>query len=191
MKRLALIGLLAIVGTAPAETKGTAGTCREVISHKDILYFEVQGDPEPSRHRLDVYQPQGKSSCPVVFFLHGGAWIAGGKDDVFGIYGYGAIGRCLAERGLVVVMANYRLSPRVRHPEHIKDAAQAFAWTCKNIARYGGDPHQIFVVGHSAGGHLAALLTTDESYLKAVGRSRKDIAASSASAASIAWTTWN
>ena len=98
----------------------------------------------------------------MLLFLHGGGWVIGGKDDYFGLYGYGTIARCLAERGLVVVLPNYRLSPGVRHPEHIKDVARAFAWTVKNIESYAGRPDQIIVSGHSAGGHLAALLATDD-----------------------------
>ncbi len=108
-------------------------------------------------------------------FVHGGAWVTSGKDDVLGIFGYGTIARCLARRGLVVVVPNYRLSPGVKHPEHIKDVARAFDWTCKNIAEYGGDPERIFVAGHSAGGHLVSLLAMDPTYLKEVGRSDKDI----------------
>src|SRR5438128_7600683 len=97
------------------------------------------------------------------------------KDDVFGILGYATIGRCLAERGLVVVLPNYRLSPGVRHPEHIKDVAAAFAWTCRNAREYGGDTQQIFVAGHSAGGHLVSLLATDERYMNHQGQRRQDI----------------
>ena len=63
----------------------------------------------------------------------------------------------------------------MKHPEHIKDVARAYAWTHNNIAEYGGDPNQMYIAGHSAGGHLAALLATDEQYLKAEGLSRKDI----------------
>src|SRR5262245_23546160 len=149
----------------------------EAKATRDILYCDTPNDPDPYRHKLDVYQPVTKKPAPVLFFLHGGAWIIGSKDDYFGIYGYGTIARCLAERGLVVVIPNYRLSPAVQHPEHIKDVARAFAWTCKNAEKYGGDPKQIFVSGHSAGGHLAALLAADESYLKREGRTRKDIRA--------------
>jgi acetyl esterase/lipase len=76
---------------------------------------------------------------------------------------------------VIFVSANYRLSPAVQHPEHVKDVARAFAWTHKNIAKYGGRTDQIFVCGHSAGGHLAALLATDETYLKAEGLSLRDI----------------
>jgi acetyl esterase/lipase len=63
----------------------------------------------------------------------------------------------------------------VKHPEHVKDVARAFAWAHRNIAKFGGDPDRLFIGGHSAGGHLAALLATDEQYLKAEGLSRKDV----------------
>jgi acetyl esterase/lipase len=147
----------------------------EVTAFRNLTYCEIEDDPAPERHRLDVFSPKGRTGAPVVFFVHGGGWVAGKKDDYFGIVGYGTIARCLARRGLVVVLPNYRLSPGVRHPEHIKDVASAFAWTCRNAARYGGDPDRIVVCGHSAGGHLVSLLATDEQYLKAEGRSRKDI----------------
>jgi acetyl esterase/lipase len=143
--------------------------------YRDRDYCDIPRDPDLSRHQLDVYRPKGQSKCPVVFFVHGGAWTIASKDEVLGIYGYGTVGRCLAERGLVVVMPNYRLSPKARHPAHIEDVSRAFAWTCKNVADYGGDPDRIYVAGHSAGGHLVALLATDPAYLKVVGRSDKDI----------------
>jgi len=147
----------------------------EVQASQDIVYYEIDKDPDRERHQLDVFRPKGKDGCPVLVFFHGGGWVIGQKDDYFGIYGYGTIARCLAERGLVVVLPNYRLSPGVRHPEHVKDAARAMAWTCRNIQRYGGDLRQIVVGGHSAGGHLASLLATDERYLKEVGRSARDL----------------
>jgi arylformamidase len=147
----------------------------EVQSFRDITYYEISNDPDASRHKLDVYRPAEKGCYPVLFFLHGGGWVVAGKDDFFGVYGYGTIARCLAERGLVVVVPNYRLSPGVRHPEHIKDVARAFDWTYRHCEEYSGDPKHIIVGGHSAGGHLAALLTSDESYLKQVGRAAKEI----------------
>jgi acetyl esterase/lipase len=86
-----------------------------------------------------------------------------------------ALGRRLARNGVGAAMINYRLSPIVKHPAHIQDVARAFAWLHKNIGQYGGRADQMFVCGHSAGGHLAALLGTDERYLKAEGLSLKDI----------------
>jgi acetyl esterase/lipase len=180
-----ILAVILILGTLTAAAGGEAkapkdkdaGKPYDVKAARDILYFDTPNDPDPYRHKLDVYQPLTKNRAPVLFFLHGGGWVIGGKDDFFGIYGYGTIARCLAQRGLAVVIPNYRLSPAVQHPEHIKDVARAFAWTCKNVEKYGGDPESIFVSGHSAGGHLAALLAADESYLKQEGRSRKDIRA--------------
>jgi acetyl esterase/lipase len=179
---VSLIALLGSVWTSARAWAAQPGTAEakpsrryHVQATRDIIYYAVKNDPERQRHRLDVYRPEGEESCPVLLFLHGGGWVIGSKDDYFGVYGYGTIARCLAERGLVVVLPNYRLSPAVRHPEHIKDVARAFAWTCHNVRHYGGDPDQIFVGGHSAGGHLAALLATDERYLRGVGQSRKDI----------------
>jgi acetyl esterase/lipase len=151
------------------------GTLSNVVVSRDILYHQAAGDPDAKRHRLDVFRPEGKEGCPVLFFVHGGAWVTGWKDDVFGVYGYGTIAESLARRGIVVVLPNYRLSPAVRHPEHVKDVARAFAWTCDNVRKYGGDPGRIFVGGHSAGGHLVSLLVTDDSYLKAEGRDAKTI----------------
>lgn len=149
----------------------------DVKAFKDIAYENIPHDPDRYRHLLDVYMPVAKGTWPVLFFLHGGGWVMGSKDDVFGIFGYGTIARRLAQRGLVVVVPNYRLSPAVRHPAHIEDVAHAFAWTWQNVARYHGDRHEIFVCGHSAGGHLAALLMTDPRYLKQVQRSPRDIQA--------------
>jgi acetyl esterase/lipase len=157
-----------------AERTGPAQSY-EVEASRDLAYCKVPHDPDPARHRLDVFRPAGQTGRPVLMFVHGGGWTIGRKDNYFGILGYGTVAECLARRGLVVVLPNYRLSPGVRHPAHIKDVARAFAWTCRNAAKFGGDPKRIYVGGHSAGGHLTALLTTDETYLKEVGRSRKDI----------------
>jgi acetyl esterase/lipase len=178
MKVLVATVLLLAMSTAgrgaPPADKAPTRLC-EVKTTRELVYYEVRGDPDRERHRLDVYSPQGKTDCPVLVFVHGGAWTIGRKDDYFGILGYGTIARCLARRGLVVVLPNYRLSPGVRHPEHVKDVARAFAWTCRNAGKYGGDPARIIACGHSAGGHLVSLLATDETYLKAEGRTRKDI----------------
>jgi acetyl esterase/lipase len=153
------------------------GAVRPVRVFKDIVYYGTPFDRDHYRHELDVYMPQGKGPWPVLFFLHGGGWVMGSKDDVLGLFGYATIARCLAERGLVVVIPNYRLSPGVHHPEHIKDVARAFAWTWSHAHKYRANPDEIFVCGHSAGGHLAALLATDDRYLRQVHRSPRDIRA--------------
>ena len=121
---------------------------------------------DPVRHRLDLYLPRGKSNFPVVVLVHGGAWRRG-DNRCCGLYS--AVGQFLASQGYGVVMPNYRLSPEVRHPAHITDVARAVAWTRACINEYGGDPERLYLAGHSAGGHLVSLLTTDEKYLAAEG----------------------
>ncbi len=146
----------------------------EVRPVRNLVYRKLyQGEDESrGKNRLDLYLPRGCRSFPVVFFVHGGAWQSGDKD-YFGVYSSFAM--ALARAGIGAVVPNYRLSPRVQHPEHIKDVAKAFAWTHEHIAQYGGRPDEIFVCGHSAGGHLAALLATDDTYLKAEGLSLRAI----------------
>jgi acetyl esterase/lipase len=124
----------------------------------DIRYHEAS-----NRQVLDVLRPKGVDNRPVVLFVHGGGWMIGDKN-LFGLYRN--FGRFLAKHGIVAVMINHRLSPAIKHPEHIKDVARAFAWTRRHIKDYGGDPDRVFLCGHSAGGHLASLLATNESYLK-------------------------
>jgi acetyl esterase/lipase len=158
-----LCPLLVLPGLAQAGSPERKSAEVEVV--RNLAYYEGP-NADPVRHRLDIYLPKGQKGFPVLFFIHGGAWMHGNKNH-FGIYA--ALGRCLARHGIALVSPNYRLSPAVKHPEHVKDVARAFAWTCKHIAQYGGRPDEIFVGGHSAGGHLAALLATDERYLKAHG----------------------
>jgi acetyl esterase/lipase len=165
----ALFGLLALCSASPLRADGPSGDPVRVV--RGLRYYEGL-DADPRSHQLDLYLPKGRTDFPVLFFLHGGGWTVGDKDH-FGIYT--KLGRCLARNGIGMVSANYRLSPSVRHPGHIKDVARAFAWTQKNIAGYGGRPDELFVGGHSAGGHLAALLATDKRYLDEVGLSQRDI----------------
>lgn len=144
----------------------------EVRKELDIPYYDGS-DADPVKHKLDLYLPKDQKEFPIVFFVHGGAWRHGDKSSFLGFYGL--LATSLARHGLGVVVPNYRLSPGVTHPEHIKDVARAFAWTHKNIGRYGGRADEIFVSGHSAGGHLVALLATDETYLKTQGLTLKAI----------------
>jgi len=152
-------------GDSPKTTSDKPFSVRIVqdLVYRDLCPGEVASK---DKNKLDLYLPRGKKNFPVVFFVHGGAWTFGDKNH-FGMYS--ALGLSLAHEGIGVVVTNYRLSPGVRHPEHIKDVARAFAWTQKHIEENGGRPDQIFVCGHSAGGHLVALLATDESYLKSEG----------------------
>jgi acetyl esterase/lipase len=140
---------------------------------RDICY---QPSPvaERSQQSLDVYVSlkaseslTNRAGLPVVVFMHGGGWRAADKQDALGIHAN--ICTALAHRGLLAVNVNYRLSPRVKHPAHALDVAHALAWVRENIKLYGGDAENIFVSGHSSGGHLAALVTLDERYLREAG----------------------
>src|SRR5580692_11542886 len=133
---------------------------------ENITYFEGLAENRAA-HQLDVYFPKGEKDYPVLFFVHGGGWMFGDKKGDLGIFQI--LGRSFAQHGIGVVAPNYRLSPRVQHPEHVRDVARAFAWTVKHVKEYGGRPDALFLSGHSAGGHLVALLATDPSYLKAEG----------------------
>jgi acetyl esterase/lipase len=128
-------------------------------------------DHDEYRHRLDLYLPKGACGFKTVIFVHGGTWSMGSKDGFLMLPGHRAAdhGRYFAERGIAAVFINYRLSPKVKHPEHIKDVAHAIGWVRRNIAHYGGDSDQLFLMGHSAGGHLVSLVTCDPSYLMAEG----------------------
>jgi acetyl esterase/lipase len=160
--------LLAASGTArSADTKKPY----EMKAVENITYFQGK-DVDKAKHQLDLYLPKGLKEFPVLVFIHGGGWRIGDKGN-FGVYQ--AIGKVFTAHGIAVVVPNYRLSPKDKHPAHIRDVARAVAWTVKNIKKYGGRPDQLFLSGQSAGGHLAALLGTDESYLKAEGLSLKAI----------------
>lgn len=137
---------------------------------KNVSYYDGT-DRDAYRHRLDIYLPQGVQKFPTVIFVHGGAWTMGSKDGFLALPGHKASdhGKFFAEKGIAAVQVNYRLSPKVLHPEHITDVARAIAWVRRNITRYGGDADNIYLMGHSAGAHLVALAATDPKYLQAEG----------------------
>jgi arylformamidase len=125
---------------------------------RDIAYASAH-----ERQVLDVYAPDGAKNLPVVFWIHGGGWQAGNKTMV------GVKPKAFMEAGLVFVSISYRLLPSVDMAALTSDVATALGWVHKNIATYGGDPTRLLVMGHSAGGQLAALMCTDEKYVNAGG----------------------
>jgi acetyl esterase/lipase len=164
-RRLALppLGLLlAAVAVLLANEWAVARASHRVA---DVAYVATSApDFDTARHRLDIYQPrQVAAPRPVVLFIHGGSWNSGGKDDFL----YKAIGRRLARQGFVGVVISYRLAPQVLVPQQADDCARALAWTVAHIKDYGGDPARIVLMGHSAGGGLAALLATGSDTLLA------------------------
>jgi acetyl esterase/lipase len=129
-----------------------------VHAQKNVPYLE--NSPE-DKHKLDIYSPSDQTNCPVIFFVHGGAWKTGDRSY------YPPLGNRYALEGFVTVVPSYRLAPKHPHPAQIEDVAAAFAWTVAHVREYGGDTNRIFVAGHSAGAHLAALLSLDHTYLAA------------------------
>lgn len=119
---------------------------------------------------LDAYIPTNASSAPIVVFFYGGSW----EDGKRRWYRY--VGDALASHGVVTLIPDYRKYPDVRFPEFMNDAANAVRWARDHAADYGGDPTRIFVMGHSAGGQIAALLACDKRYLNAVGMQPRDLA---------------
>jgi acetyl esterase/lipase len=115
------------------------------------------------RHTLDIYAPAAIGPHPVVVFIYGGGWKDGDKSQ------YRFVAAALAARGFVTVVPDYRLFPQVRFPAFLQDNAAAVAWTRQNVARYGGDPRRLFLMGHSAGAYNVAMLTLDRQWLEAVG----------------------
>jgi len=123
---------------------------------RDIRYL----DDGHARHVLDIYSPNDAKNLPVVFWIHGGGWEQGDKSSAK------LKPQWFMDKGFVFVSTNYRLLPEVDMGTLIRDCAKSFAWVQKNIAQHGGDPKRVFVGGHSAGAQLAAILCTDDRYLK-------------------------
>ncbi|MGZ9708203.1 alpha/beta hydrolase [Pseudomonas sp. GNP013] len=116
------------------------------------------------RQKLDVYRPlPAVSNAPVVVFFYGGSWNSGSRED------YGFVGEALASRGIVVVIADYRLYPQVRYPAFLQDGAKAVAWAVQHSADNGADPRRLYVMGHSSGAYNASMLALDARWLKEVG----------------------
>jgi arylformamidase len=114
---------------------------------------------------LDVYSPKDGKGLPVVFWIHGGGWQTGDKSDVQ------VKPQAFTDRGFVFVSINYRLLPSVDMETIVRDVARAVRWVYDHIVEHGGDPKRLLIMGHSAGAQLAALICTDDRYLKAEGLS--------------------
>ena len=145
---LSLVLILAATSLAPAQ-----------VVKRDVPY----ANPATERQVLDIYAPKDAKNLPVVFWIHGGGWQAGDKAEVQ------TKPVVFTDQGFVFVSTNYRLLPKVEMETIVDDVAKSLGWVHNHIAEYGGDPTRIFVMGHSAGAQLAALLCTDSHYLKAEG----------------------
>jgi acetyl esterase/lipase len=132
---------------------------------RNIPYAE----PAHERQVLDVYSPPHAKNLPVVFWIHGGGWQTGDKSSVQ------IKPQAFMDKGFVFVSTNYRLLPSVDMATIVRDVAKSIHWVHDHIAAHGGDPDRLFIMGHSAGAQLAALICTDDSYLKVEGLSLASI----------------
>ena len=151
MKHPVCLFLAWIAGAAAAHAQPVA---------RDIPYGTAH-----ERQVLDVYAPAGAKNLPVVFWIHGGGWQSGEKTMV------ALKPKAFTDAGFVFVSISHRLLPTVQMDAITHDVASALGWVHKNIAKYGGDPIRLLVMGHSSGGQLAALMCTDDRYAKAEGYS--------------------
>ena len=163
MKWLALASIAAFIVFASGCTSLSflIANTTTLTGHYERTTSHSYGPEE--RQKLDVYAPKDAQDRPVVVFFYGGSWTAGRR----GLYRF--VGAALAERGIVTVLPDYRLYPQVKFPVFIDDGAMAIAWVQQHAQEFGGDPHRIVLMGHSAGGHEAAFLAYDRELLQKVG----------------------
>lgn len=129
-------------------------------STKKIKNITYQTSVQNKPLQLNVFVPRKAKAdqLPVLLFVHGGNWNSGNKN----IYGF--FGRNFAKKDVITVIPSYTLTPNANYDQMTQEIADAMKWVKDNIANYGGNPHKIFVTGHSAGGHLVALATMNPKY---------------------------
>ncbi|WP_347557149.1 alpha/beta hydrolase [Robbsia sp. KACC 23696] len=188
------VGTLGLAACSPVGALNALTPRHTYVLQSDIAYGSV------ARQRLDVYVPRQaagtantastavagssptgddpargvsrltSSSMPIVVFVYGGSWQNGDRAD------YRFAGEALASAGFVTVIPDYRVYPETIFPGFVEDAAAAVAWARAHAADYGADPRRLFLVGHSAGAQIVALLATDNRYLHAQGLDKSMIA---------------
>ncbi len=167
MRRLAFLLCLAVISAGATETK----VIKDVPYKDDVVSLTPY---EQERCKLDLTVPVGAKGFATYVWFYGGGMKNGGKD-LRSEY-CAEIRESLAQGGVAVVTPDYRLSPKAKYPAYVDDAAAAIAWTVKHIAEQGGDPHKVFIGGHSAGATLALLVGMDPDRLKPHGLSLGSVA---------------
>jgi acetyl esterase/lipase len=138
---------------------------KSINRYKNITYRKPDISRDIDEEQLNIFSPhhhksreKDKSLKNVFVFIHGGGWKSGKKSL------YGFFGSRMARKDVVMVIIDYPLAPKAKYKEMATSSALAVQWVKNNIQNYGGDPERIFVAGHSAGGHLAALITVSNKY---------------------------
>jgi acetyl esterase/lipase len=155
---------------------GCTGTYLWVINRSVPPPANIESRVYDEAHALslDVYRPPARVArsvvaAPIVVFIHGGSWQNGSR------HGYRFVGSALANGGAIVLVPDYRKAPAYHFPTFMTDAATAVAWARAHAVELGGDPTNIYVMGHSAGAHIAVLLAADRRYLVAAGLEPRDL----------------
>lgn len=139
----------------------------------DVSYkMNPETDYERQRCKLDWYLPEGVKDFATLVWFHGGGLQNGDKTTEIAV----DLAKRFAGEGIAVVSVNYRLSPQVKYPAYVEDAAAAVAYVCKSVAKQGGDPGRVFVSGHSAGGYLTSMVGMDPQYLNSHGLTPTSVA---------------
>jgi acetyl esterase/lipase len=169
--RVALTAIAGALSACSAITFGIANAPAVFGAFERKVDIAYGSDP---RQKLDIYLPSARqeqdgapaprasvtaAARPIVIFWYGGSWQRGSKSD------YRFVGAALAERGYITVLPDYRLYPEVKFPAFLDDAAHAVAWVQQHAQEFGGDPHRIVLMGHSAGAHTAAYLAFNHEFL--------------------------
>ncbi|MDQ6480273.1 alpha/beta hydrolase [Dyadobacter sp. LHD-138] len=158
--RVSRIILFILFGAALLTLSGCAFTGSR--AHKNITYAGDSGKIQDQQ--LNIFEPRRpKSPTDVLIFIHGGNWNSGKKSQ------YNLFGRNWTKKDIVAVIPDYPLSPTATYKEMAEYTARSVKWVKENIQHYSGDPDRIFISGHSAGGHLAALVAIDEQYFNKLG----------------------
>ncbi|MBC7888419.1 MAG: alpha/beta hydrolase [Ferruginibacter sp.] len=143
---------------------GTGCAFKSVTRSKNIVYLRAESANNKAAQKLNVFAPRNNnSSKEVLIFIHGGSWNSGNKSL------YSFLGNRMARKNVLTVIIDYPKSPEANYDEMATDAATAVKWVKQNIEQYGGDPDKIFIAGHSAGGHLATLITVYNKYFDRLG----------------------
>ncbi len=163
-----LLGLAIVLALAGCKDVFFAAV-NSVDSPRNLAIHRKLGFDSDNGLYLDVYAPASASNAPVVVFFYGGSWKNGKRKW------YSYVGKTLASNGIVTFIPDYRKYPDVQFPAFVDDAATATRWVRDHASEFGGDPSRIYVMGHSAGGQIAALVACDDRYLQKVGMHTSDL----------------
>lgn len=159
MRQFFLLGLFVALGWCSSNLRAEDRPPAAADSIETGILYRADdqlNDYAREKCQLDLYRPADAKEFPTVVWFHGGGLKAGERS----------IPAQLKQKGFAVVGAGYRLSPDVKSPTYIEDAAAAVAWTIQNIEKYGGSPKKIIVSGHSAGGYLTMMIGLDKQWLQ-------------------------